>query len=186
MGEKIAAAADYEAKLDLARRWQKEWHFRIGGVHHLRGLIDAQEAAKQYSDLAGAVIRALWPEVRREFARRHGGACPGGRGGAAVVGMGSLGGAERLNAASDLDLIVIYDAQGDEESDGAKPLPARTYFARLTQALVTALSAQMPEGRLYEVDMRLRPSGRKGRWPPVSRASAPIRWKRPGHGSILR
>ena len=157
LGEKIAAAADYEAKLDLARRWQKEWHFRIG-VHHLRGLIDAQEAAKQYSDLAGAVIRALWPEVRREFARRHG-ACPGR--GAAVVGMGSLG-AERLNAASDLDLIVIYDAQGDEESDGAKPLPARTYFARLTQALVTALSAQMPEGRLYEVDMRLRPSGRKG------------------------
>ena len=127
-------------------------------MHHLRGLIDAQEAAKQYSDLAGAVIRALWPEVRREFARRHG-ACPGR--GAAVVGMGSLG-EERLNASSDLDLIVIYDAQGDEESDGAKPLPARTYFARLTQALVTALSAQMPEGRLYEVDMRLRPSGRKG------------------------
>jgi glutamate-ammonia-ligase adenylyltransferase len=75
--------------------------------------------------------------------------------------MGSLG-AGRLNAASDLDLIVIYDALGDEESDGAKPLPARTYFARLTQALVTAISTQMPEGRLYEVDMRLRPSGRKG------------------------
>ena len=153
----IAQAQDYEAKLDLARRWQKEWHFRIG-VHHLRGLIDAQEAAAQYSDLAGACVAALWPAVRAEFARRHG-ACPGR--GAAVLGMGSLG-AGRLNAASDLDLIVIYDAQGDEDSDGAKPLPARTYFARLTQALVTAISAQMPEGRLYEVDMRLRPSGRKG------------------------
>jgi glutamate-ammonia-ligase adenylyltransferase len=157
LSAKLEAASDYEAKLDLARRWQKEWHFRVG-VHHLRGLIDAQEAAKQYSDLADATIRALWPVVRAEFSRRHG-ACPGR--GAAVIGMGSLG-AERLNAASDLDLIVIYDAQGDEESDGAKPLPARTYFARLTQALVTALSAQMPEGRLYEVDMRLRPSGRKG------------------------
>lgn len=157
LAERMARAQDYEAKLDLARRWQKEWHFRVG-VHHLRGLIEAQEAAAQYSDLAGACVAALWPEVRAEFARRHG-RCPGR--GAAVIGMGSLG-AGRLNAASDLDLIVIYDAQGDEESDGAKPLPARTYFARLTQALVTAMSAQMPEGRLYEVDMRLRPSGRKG------------------------
>ena len=75
--------------------------------------------------------------------------------------MGSLG-AGRLNAASDLDLIVIYDAAGQEASEGSRPLAARAYFARLTQALVTALSAAMPQGRLYEVDMRLRPSGRQG------------------------
>jgi glutamate-ammonia-ligase adenylyltransferase len=81
--------------------------------------------------------------------------------GAVVVGMGSLG-AARLNAGSDLDLIVIYDAEGVEASDGPRPLATRPYYARLTQALVTALSAQMPEGRLYEVDMRLRPSGRQG------------------------
>jgi glutamate-ammonia-ligase adenylyltransferase len=71
-------------------------------------------------------------------------------------------GAARLNAGSDLDLIVIYDAEGVEASDGPRPLATRPYYARLTQALVTALSAQMPEGRLYEVDMRLRPSGRQG------------------------
>jgi glutamate-ammonia-ligase adenylyltransferase len=75
--------------------------------------------------------------------------------------MGSIG-AGRLNAGSDLDLIVIYDAQGVETSEGIRPLTTRPYFARLTQALVTALSAQMPAGRLYEVDMRLRPSGRAG------------------------
>jgi [glutamine synthetase] adenylyltransferase / [glutamine synthetase]-adenylyl-L-tyrosine phosphorylase len=78
-----------------------------------------------------------------------------------VLGMGSIG-AGRLNAGSDLDLIVIYDAQGVETSEGIRPLATRPYFARLTQALVTALSAQMPAGRLYEVDMRLRPSGRAG------------------------
>ena len=149
--------ADYERKLDGARRWMKEWHFRIG-VHHLRGLIDAFEAGKSYADLAEAVIAALWPIVVGTFAERHG--PPPGRG-AAVMGMGSLG-AARLNAESDLDLIVIYDAQGVEQSEGAKPLATRPYFARLTQALVTALTAQMPEGRLYEVDMRLRPSGRQG------------------------
>ena len=75
--------------------------------------------------------------------------------------MGSLG-AGRLNARSDLDLIVIYDAQGIESSDGPRPLLSRVYYARLTQALITALSAPMSEGRLFEVDMRLRPSGNKG------------------------
>jgi glutamate-ammonia-ligase adenylyltransferase len=75
--------------------------------------------------------------------------------------MGSLG-AGTLNAASDLDLIVIYDPQDAESSDGKRPLNTRPYYARLTQALITALTAQMAEGRLFEVDMRLRPSGNQG------------------------
>ena len=153
----MEGAADYEKKLDIARAWMKEWHFRIG-VHHLRGLVDAFEAGKCYAELAEAVVVAVWPVVLAEFARKHG-AQPGN--GAAVLGMGSLG-AGRLNAGSDLDLIVIYDAAGVENSDGPRPLATRAYYARLTQALVTALTAPMPNGRLYEVDMRLRPSGRQG------------------------
>lgn len=153
----LTRLGDYEAKLDGTRRWMKEWHFRVG-VHQLRGLISGAEASAQYSDLADVVVQGLWPEVVAEFARKHG-APPGA--GAALIGMGSLG-ARSLTAHSDLDLIVIYDAAGDAESDGKRPLGARPYYARLTQAFVTALSAQMPEGRLYEVDMRLRPSGRQG------------------------
>jgi len=153
----MEAEGDYEKKLGAARRVMKEWHFRVG-VHHLRGLVDAFEAAKHYADLAEAVIVALWPVVAAEFGRKHG-AMPGR--GAVVLGMGSLG-AARLNAGSDLDLIVIYDADGVEGSEGPRPLATRAYYARLTQAFVTALTAQMPEGRLYEVDMRLRPSGRQG------------------------
>ncbi len=154
---KLTEAADYEAKLIALRIWQKEWHFRIG-VHHLRGLIDAVEAGHQYADLADAALGALFPVIVTEFARKHG-PMPGR--GAVLLGMGSLG-ARTLNAASDLDLIVIYDAQGAEVSDGPKSLATRPYFARFTQALVTALTAAMAEGRLYEVDMRLRPSGRQG------------------------
>ncbi|WP_374432641.1 glutamine-synthetase adenylyltransferase [Tabrizicola sp.] len=154
---RIATAPDYEGRLDMARRWMKEWHFRVG-VHHLRGLIDGFEAGKQYADLAEAVVQVIWSEVVGDFARKHG-AMPGR--GAVVIGMGSMG-AARLNAGSDLDLIVIYDDQGAEGSDGPRPLATRPYYSRLTQALVTALTAQMPEGRLYEVDMRLRPSGRAG------------------------
>ena len=157
LAKRLEVARDYEARLDDARRWMKEWHFRIG-VHHLRGLIDGFEAAKQYSDLAEAVIAALWPVVLNDFARKHGQA-PGR--GAVVLGMGSLG-AGRLNAGSDLDLIMIYDAAGIETSSGPRALATRPYYARLTQAMVTALSAQTAEGRLYEVDIRLRPSGRKG------------------------
>jgi len=157
LGERVAREEDYERKLDAARRWMKEWHFRIG-VHHLRGLVCADAAGAQYADLAGAVIGVLWPVVMAQFAQKHG-AAPGR--GAVVLGMGSLG-AERLNAESDLDLIVIYDADGVEGSEGKRPLATRPYYARLTQAMITALSAPMAEGKLYEVDMRLRPSGNQG------------------------
>ncbi|MGC9419238.1 MAG: glutamine-synthetase adenylyltransferase [Rhodovulum sp.] len=153
----LATLEDYERQLDSARAWAKEWHFRIG-VHFLRGLIDADEAGREYADLAEAVLAALWPHVVAGFAAKHG--APPGKG-AVVLGMGSLG-AGSLTAKSDLDLIVIYDADGVEASDGRRPLAARAYYARLTQALVTALTAPMAEGKLYEVDMRLRPSGNQG------------------------
>ena len=147
----------YEQALDAARRWAHEWQFRIG-VHHLRSLIGAEEAGGQYADIADAAVAALFPVVAAEFARRHG--PPPGRG-AVALGMGSLG-ARQLNAASDLDLIVIYDAAGQDSSEGPKPLATRAYYARLTQAMITAISAPTSAGRLYEVDMRLRPSGRQG------------------------
>lgn len=157
LAAQLASHSDYEARLDAARVWQKEWHFRIG-VHFLRSFITPPAAGLQYAELASAVISALWPVVVAEFASRHG--PPPGRG-AAVLGMGSLG-AGRLNAASDLDIILIYDAQGVEASSGARPLPTRQYYARLMQSFVTALSAQTAKGRIYDVDVRLRPSGRKG------------------------
>ena len=157
LGAQLAQESDYERRLDRTRRWAKEWRFRVG-VHHLRGLIDAGEAGREYADVADASLRALWPVVVAHFADKHG--PPPGRG-ACVLGMGSLG-AQRLNAVSDLDLIVIYDPGGEEMSDGRRPLAVRPYYARLTQAMITAVTAQLPEGRLYEVDMRLRPSGNQG------------------------
>ncbi len=157
LAEQLAQEQDYERQLDLTRRWGKEWHFRVG-VHLLRGLMEPEEAGQAYAHLAEATLAALFPVVQQEFARKHG-AAPGR--GAVVLGMGSLGSA-RLHARSDLDIIVIYDPQDVDASDGRRPLPSRTYYARLTQALVTAMTAPMAEGRLYEVDMRLRPSGNQG------------------------
>ena len=153
----LARESDYEHQLDATRRWAKEWHFSIG-VHHLRGIASAEQIAARYAELAEACLQALWPFVVQHFAQKHG-AMPGR--GAVIVGMGSLG-AGRLNATSDLDLIMIYDADGVEMSQGKRPLPVRQYYARLTQAMVTAMTAPMAQGRLYEVDMRLRPSGTQG------------------------
>ncbi len=167
----MAGTTDYEDQLNSARRWMKEQHFRIG-VQHLKAMISSKEAAQNYSDLAEAVLRAILPPVCADFAKRHG-PMPGR--GAMVLGMGSLG-AESLTATSDLDLIVIYDAMGEEASEGKRPLAVTTYYARLTQALVTALTSPMAEGRLYEVDMRLRPSGRKG--PVATPLSGFIRYQR--------
>ena len=163
----MAREADHEARLDAARRWANEWRFRVG-VHHLRGLEDADAAGAQHAEVAGAVLRALLPVVEAALAARHGRA-PGR--GAVVLGMGSLG-AGWLHAGSDLDLILLYDAAGVEASDGPRPLTARAWYAKLAQALVTALMAPMAQGRLYEVDMRLRPSGRQG---PVASSLAAFR-----------
>ncbi|WP_439140547.1 bifunctional [glutamine synthetase] adenylyltransferase/[glutamine synthetase]-adenylyl-L-tyrosine phosphorylase [Roseicyclus sp.] len=153
----VLAGSGFEQQLDQARRWQKEWHFRIG-VHQLRGLIDEEAAMAQYTDLAHAVLGAMWPVVCDEIARRHG--PPPGHGGV-VLGMGSLG-AGRMSAGSDLDLIVIYDPADAEQSEGPRPLDPRGWYAKATKALITALSAPTAAGTLYAVDMRLRPSGRQG------------------------
>lgn len=157
LAAKLEVEGDYESQLDMARRWRKEWHFRIG-VHHLRGLIGGAEAGRQYSELAEVVIDCVFPLVVDQFATKHG--APPGRG-AVVLGMGSLG-AARINSMSDLDIIVIYDPEDVDMSDGRRPLATRPYYARMTQALITALTAPMSQGRLYEVDMRLRPSGNQG------------------------
>ncbi|MFO1141284.1 MAG: bifunctional [glutamine synthetase] adenylyltransferase/[glutamine synthetase]-adenylyl-L-tyrosine phosphorylase [Amaricoccus sp.] len=167
LAQRIAGIADYEAALNTARVWMKERHFRIG-IHLLRGIAEPEAAAPAYSAVAEAVIAAVWPVVIADFARRHGDP-PGA--GAAVVAMGKLGSRE-MTASSDLDLIVIYDREGADASDGKRPLAPAVYYARLTQALIAALSAPMAEGILYKVDMRLRPSGRSG---PVATSLAAFR-----------
>ncbi len=144
--------------LDLARVAGGEQGFLIG-VRVLTGSIAAAEAGSAYALAAEAMVAALLNEVTLELEKEHG-RVPGGE--AVVVAMGKLGGRE-MTASSDLDLILLYDAEdGAAQSDGARPLAPSHYYARLTQRLITALSAPTAEGTLYDVDMRLRPSGQKG------------------------
>ncbi|MEM8789883.1 MAG: bifunctional [glutamine synthetase] adenylyltransferase/[glutamine synthetase]-adenylyl-L-tyrosine phosphorylase [Pseudomonadota bacterium] len=156
-GQLARAAGDYETVLDTARIWAREQAFRVG-VQILRRIADTGEGAAGFTAVAEAVVAALLPHVVAEHARRFG---PPPGNGLAILGMGKLGSRE-MTATSDLDLIVIYDPAGQGASEGAKPLAAPAYYARLTQALIAALTAPTAEGALYRVDMRLRPSGRQG------------------------
>jgi glutamate-ammonia-ligase adenylyltransferase len=153
----FAGAATFETILDRARDFAAEDMFLIG-VRLLSGALDPDRAGRAYSALAEAIVGALLERVGEAFAEEHG-RMPGGR--VALVGMGKLGSRE-MTAASDLDLILIYDFPEAAESTGRRPLPAVLYYTRLTQRLVSALTAPTKAGRLYDVDLRLRPSGRKG------------------------
>ena len=156
LNEALDGVNDYEDALNTTRRWFKEVHFRIG-VLVLREIATLHEAERAYADLAQAVLQGVLPLVQRDFIRRYGVFVAQQM---AVLAMGKLG-SRQMTATSDLDLIVIYSAQGSV-SDGRRGLAQTVYFSRLTQALITALSSPMAEGMLYEVDMRLRPSGRAG------------------------
>ncbi len=154
----LASAGDAQDVLDRARIVGSEQAFLIG-VKVLTGAINASEAGNAYALLAERLIVALATDVEKEMERVHG-RVPGG--GAVVLAMGKLGGCE-MTASSDLDLIVVYDFDSNAiQSDGAKPLAPSQYYARYTQRLISHLSAPTAEGALYEVDMRLRPSGQKG------------------------
>jgi len=158
VGAALAEASDYQDALDRARIIGREQAFLIG-VRVISGTLSARQAGAAYADLAGTLIETLAARVEEELVRSYG-RLPGGK--AAVLAMGKLGGRE-MTAGSDLDLIIVYDYEGDGvQSDGAKSLPGSQYYTRFTQRLIAALSADTAEGSLYQVDMRLRPSGNQG------------------------
>jgi [glutamine synthetase] adenylyltransferase / [glutamine synthetase]-adenylyl-L-tyrosine phosphorylase len=142
----ILEAGAYEDRLERARITGQEQMFLIG-VQLLSGQMTPQQAGEAYSVVAEAVIQALLDAVQAQF----GGALPP----PAVIAMGKLGGRE-TTASSDVDLIVVYDIPPEQAPQAAH------HYARLTQRLISAISAPTGEGELYAVDMRLRPSGKSG------------------------
>ena len=155
---RLEGETSYEGRLDAARRFVKEQIFRVG-VQVITGAAKADEAGPAFANIAEATIGSLVPMVENEMASSTG-RVPGGA--FAVVAMGKLGGRE-MTAASDLDLVFVYEVpKGIETSDGLKSVSPLVYYARFAQRLIGALTAQTAAGGLYEVDMRLRPSGNKG------------------------
>jgi glutamate-ammonia-ligase adenylyltransferase len=154
----IPAGASLDEVVDRVRIIGREQMFRVG-VRVLSETVSAVEAGASFSTIAELLLQRLHAASRQEMRMRHG-EVAGGR--SCVIAMGKMGGRE-MTASSDLDLMLIYDSEpGTENSGGAKPLSVNQYFTRLTQRLINSITAPTGEGVLFEVDMRLRPSGSQG------------------------
>ena len=154
----LRQARSYEDFLDRIRIFAQEQMFLIG-TRILSGTLSAEQAGEAFARLADSLIRSLQREIEELFPRLHG-RIAGQQ--IAILALGKLGGRE-MTASSDLDLIVIYDFDPEyPESTGPRRLFGAQYFSRLTQRLISGLTAQTNHGLLYRVDMRLRPSGRSG------------------------
>ncbi len=155
---RLGAARSYEEQLDITRQWKGELEFLIAS-RHMSARLPTPSATTDLTHLADATIQTLKPLVEAEFALKHGNVAGGAL---AIIAVGRLG-EEQMTPQSDLDLIFVYKADPDAgASDGDKPLTVGLYFHRLTQRIINALGAPTAEGHLYEVDMRMRPQGKKG------------------------
>jgi len=151
-------ADSYEEFLDRLRLFGQESLFLIG-TRILSGTVSAQQASVAFADVAEGIVHTVHGLVTDRFAAQHG-RIKGQE--TAILAMGRLGSRE-MTASSDLDLILLYDFDPEQpDSDGPRSLHGAQYFARFTQRLISAFTTRTNYGVLYEIDMRLRPSGRAG------------------------
>ncbi len=148
---------DSEAALLALNEARQALSFRIA-LATLDRRVDGIDAARLLAALADAMVDAVYWLAVRELEAQHGRIADARF---AVLGYGSLGGRE-LGFGSDLDIVFVYDAPHDAMSDGARALDAPRWSARLAQKVVALLGAPTGAGRLYDVDVRLRPDGAKG------------------------
>ena len=154
----LADADSYEEFLDRLRLFGQESLFLIG-TRILSGTVSAQQASVAFADVAEGIVGTVHGLVTDRFAAQHG-RIKGQE--TAILAMGRLGSRE-MTASSDLDLILLYDFDSESpDSDGERSLHGAQYFARFTQRLISAFTTRTNYGVLYDVDMRLRPSGRAG------------------------
>jgi len=158
--------ADVEEQMEQLAQFQRAAMFRIA-VGDLRGDLQIMQVSDSLTYLAEVVLERALAIAWSELTARHG--APhfvesGERkaAGFGVIAYGKLGGLE-LSYGSDLDVVFLHDSRGDlQETDGEKPLDNTMFYSRLVRRLVHFMSTRTTTGALYEIDTRLRPSGRKG------------------------
>jgi glutamate-ammonia-ligase adenylyltransferase len=172
LGSQLDNAEYYEDKLDILRRFRNEEFLRIA-LNDIHGHTPQGQTTLQISLVADVCLQYALAIAREELLERYG--RPFCRDDAGelheaafiIVGMGKLGGME-LNYHSDLDIIFIYEGEGETRpAEGTVPARFRPqtnqqYFARLAQRIISVLTLMTQEGYVYEIDTRLRPSGNQG------------------------
>jgi glutamate-ammonia-ligase adenylyltransferase len=157
---------DPERQVEALRHFQRAAIFRVG-VADLTGRLHVMQVSDRLTDIAELIVeRAMqlsWQQITAQYGVPQ---CDAGSGlrpvRIAAAGYGKLGGME-LGYSSDLDLVFLHDSRGErQETGGAKPVDNQVFFVRLAQRIVHLLTMHSAAGRLYEVDVRLRPSGKGG------------------------
>lgn len=172
-------AEDEELQMEILREFRHGRLLRVAAVALGPGLAPEKVGA-HLAAIADVVIGESLDLARRALIERHGAPhCPGmdTLPGFTVIGYGKLGSRE-LGYGSDLDMIFLYEGCEEGSTHGSRPLPNEAFFARLGQRLIHILTTRTPGGILYEVDMRLRPSGKSG--PLVTNLAAFVEYQR-GH-----
>ena len=155
--------SELEERLEALRRVHRREFLRIGAAEVI-GAKPVAEIGRELADLADVVVElaletcehALWEEHGQPLDER------GRPARFLVVGLGKYGGQE-LNYSSDIDLIFVWDGEGETQPEGeGTPLENSEFFRRLGQNLVQVLTEATEEGFFYRVDMRLRPEGTSG------------------------
>jgi glutamate-ammonia-ligase adenylyltransferase len=156
-------ADDLETAMNALREHRHAAALHVAAAE-IGELLEPAEPPQALTELAEVLLRRALALARAQLEHRHGKPRavddPGREAPLLVIGYGRLGGAE-LGYESDLDLVFLHDGAGGE-SDGASPLANETWFARAVQRLTHILTTRTPAGRLYEIDVRLRPSGNAG------------------------
>ncbi len=147
---------DLEAVMNALRRVGREQQFRIG-MQILSGRLSTEAAGAAYARVADACVIQLAPLSLDDITRQAGRL----DGHVAIIALGKLG-SQEMTATSDLDLMAVYMPEDPSSTSTIKGWAAETWFGRFTQRLIAALSAPTHEGLLYEIDMKLRPTGAKG------------------------
>lgn len=155
---------DLEQQMEALRHFKLAHSLRVAAAE-IAGTLPLMKVSDYLTWLAEAILAEVLALAWRQTTVRHGApARPDGSlcdPGFIIVGYGKMGGLE-LGHGSDLDLVFIHDADGASETDGERPIDAGQFFTRLGQRIIHLLTAQTNSGQLYDVDMRLRPSGAAG------------------------
>jgi glutamate-ammonia-ligase adenylyltransferase len=161
-----SGSADSEQQIEILSQFQRATLFRIA-VADFSGNLPIMKVSDRLTELAEIVLHQALDVAWTDLTGKHGIPCfTAERGlrtaGIGVIAYGKLGGME-LSYRSDLDLVFLHNSSGaKQETNGAKPLENSMFFGRLVRRLVHFLTTQTSSGALYEVDTRLRPSGRSG------------------------
>jgi glutamate-ammonia-ligase adenylyltransferase len=159
-------ADDSEVMVEVLARFQRATLFRIA-VADISGALPIMKVSDRLTELAEIVVEQALEIAWHDLTEKHGRPVYDDDGqlrsaGLGVIAYGKFGGIE-LSYGSDLDLVFLHDSQGgNQNTDGEKSLDNAMFFGRLVRRLVHFLTAQTSSGALYEVDTRLRPSGRSG------------------------